>query len=238
MFRCLETIVGSGELTLEVARAVGSTGRVLGLDASADMVSKATDLRSSNSSELPAPVAFLVQDGHDLPLPDQKGAFDKVFSSAALHWMKQDPSLVLSNIFTMLRPGGSLAAEFGGFMNCVGVRGQLHASLRQRGIRPESYDPWFFPTADGYKTMLEKTGFKVKSFELVPRPTPLPKESGLKGWLSTFAGPFLNAIQSEEERAKVVQEVEDALRPDCYDVSTGVWSVMYVRLRVLAQKLE
>lgn len=123
-------------------------------------------------------------------------------------------------------------------MNCVGVRGHLHVALRKRGIDPDEFDPWFFPSVEEYTALLEEVGLTVDSCELVPRMTPLPKESGLKGWLKTFAGPFLNAIESEEERVQVIQEVEEAVRPDCYNASSGTWCVMYVRLRVLAHKPE
>ncbi len=150
--------------------------------------------------------------------------------------MKRDPALVLANAYSYLKPGGRFAAEMGGFMNCVGVRGQLHASLRKRGLDPNKYDPWFFPTAPQYRRLLENAGFTVEVCELFPRMTELPRESGLKGWLKTFAGPFLNEFESEKEREKVVEEVEEALRPDCYDEKEGVWSVMYVRLRILAHK--
>ena len=230
--------LGSGELTLEIAQAVGPTGSVLGLDASADMIDKARALLSTTNSTSLAPLEFAVQDGHTPPVASQQGKFDKVFSNAALHWMKQSPSLVVSHMYALLRPGGRLAAELGGFMNCVGVRSHLHLALRKRGIDPTLYDPWFFPSAEEYTALLEAAGFKVESCMLVPRPTPLPRETGLRGWLKTFAGPFLNAMDNEDDKAKVVQEVEEALRPDCYDAQSGTWSVMYVRLRVLAHKSQ
>ncbi|GAC72139.1 hypothetical protein PANT_6c00084 [Moesziomyces antarcticus T-34] len=224
---------GSGELTLEVASAVGPDGSVLGLDASADMIVKAQSLAARSTTSSAAPIEFVVKDGHDA-LHDK--TVDKVFSNAALHWMKRSPSAVVKNVYGVLRPGGRFAAEMGGHMNCVGVRGQLHRSLRQRGLDPTQYDPWFFPTPQEYRQLLLNAGFQVESCELVPRITPLPKESGLRGWLETFAGPFLNAIDAEQDKQAVVAEVEDALRPDCYDAESGVWSVMYVRLRVLAHK--
>lgn len=228
---------GSGELTLELARAVGASGSIVGHDASSDMVEKATALyRAVPSSSDLASVSFLVQDGHDPILPSQYAQFDKVFSNAALHWMKRSPSQVLSSVHSSLKPGGRFAAELGGFMNCIGVRSHLHLALRKRDIDATPLDPWFFPSAAQYTTLLQAAGFTVDNCELVPRLTPLPKETGLKGWLRTFAGPFLNAIESEEERQAVVNEVVEALKPDAYDVDSGVWSVMYVRLRVLAHK--
>ncbi|SAM82973.1 related to ERG6-Delta(24)-sterol C-methyltransferase [Ustilago bromivora] len=229
---------GSGEITLDLATIVGPDGEVTGLDASDDMIIKACNLHASHPTLQPnAPLQFINQDGHDkIPL-EHLGVYDKVFSNAALHWMKRDPSLVLSRIHSAIKPNGIFAAELGGFLNCVGIRSQLHLALKRRSVDPEKYDPWFFPSPDQYSALLKEAGFEVESCELVPRITPLPKESGLRGWLRTFAGPFLNAIEGEEEREKVVGEVEEAVRCDCFDANSGVWSVMYVRLRVKARKL-
>lgn len=201
------------------------------------MIAKATSLHNSHPHPHKlAAIQWTVQDGHDLLPSSQAGKYDRVFSNAALHWMKRDPSLVLARVYSALKPNGVFAAELGGFLNCVGIRSQLHGALKKRGVNPEEYDPWFFPSAEQYSAMLTKAGFEVESCELVPRITPLPKGSGLRGWLRTFAGPFLNAIVSEEERERVVEEVVEAVRPDCYDATSGIWSVMYVRLRVKARK--
>lgn len=61
---------------------------------------------------LPDEIALLVQD---------RGGFDAVFSNATLHWCKQDPLGVLKGARKVLKPGGRLVAEMGGFMNCIGV---------------------------------------------------------------------------------------------------------------------
>lgn len=227
-------------MTLDISRAVGSIGYVLGTDASEDMIDKASALyvsaSASPASDL-SPAEFMVHDAHDtLPL-SRLGSFDKVLSNAALHWMKRSPSTVARGVRDALRPGGRFAAEFGGSMNCVGIRGSLHQALRKRGVDREELDPWYFPTPKEYTELLEHEGFVVDSCDLVPRITPLGKDVGLRGWLKTFAGPFLNVL-NEEEREAVVTEVEEAARPDCFDRRTGTWSVMYVRLRVLAFKTQ
>ncbi|TKY86155.1 hypothetical protein EX895_004980 [Sporisorium graminicola] len=233
--RILDLGCGSGELTLQLAQLVGPSGTIVGVDASGDMIDKATALhQQSGSSDDLAPVTFRVHDAHD-PFQEE-GQFDKVFSNAALHWMKRSPRQVLLNVHSSLKPGGRFAAELGGFMNCIGVRSHLHSALRKRNLDPALLDPWIFPSPEQYTFWLQDAGFTVDSCELVPRLTPLPKESGLKGWLSTFAGPFLNAIDSERVREEVVDEVEEALRPDAFDEQSGTWYVMYVRLRVRAHK--
>lgn len=46
--------------------------------------------------------------------------FDAVFTNAALHWCKKDPSGVLESAKRVLKKGGRFVGEMGGFMNCVG----------------------------------------------------------------------------------------------------------------------
>lgn len=45
------------------------------------------------------------------------GKFDAVFTSATLHWCKEDPFGVLVGMTRLLKPGGRIAFEFGGFGN-------------------------------------------------------------------------------------------------------------------------
>ncbi|KAN0060039.1 hypothetical protein ACQY0O_008012 [Thecaphora frezii] len=242
---------GSGELTLELARRVASpagatstAGYVLGVDASADMVLKAGQLAESARREAQAgglATHFRVLDGHDLESGLEQGvksSFDKVFSNAALHWMKTSPAQVIRGIASALKPKGIFVAEMGGFLNCVGIRSLLHDSCRRRGVDPEHLDPWFFPTAQHYTKLLEEGGFEVKHCELVPRITELPRSSGVQGWLRTFSGPFLNAFGEEAVRQEVLEEVEEKLRQDCYDAAEDRWSLMYVRLRVVAVRIR
>ena len=49
--------------------------------------------------------------------PSLKGTFDAVFTSATLHWAKADPAGVVDGIKWLLKPGGRVAFEFGGFGN-------------------------------------------------------------------------------------------------------------------------
>ena len=78
------------------------------------------------------------------------GKFDAVFTNAALHWCKRDPSGVLEGAKRVLKPGGRIVGEMGGFMNCIGVRSAVHRVLRDRGYDPEDLDPWYFPSMEDY----------------------------------------------------------------------------------------
>ncbi|KDN52610.1 S-adenosyl-L-methionine-dependent methyltransferase [Tilletiaria anomala UBC 951] len=245
----LDVGCGSGELTVKVATLASKTGTVLGVDASEDMISKARGHEPSSN------FSFEVVDCHELQAwleeHGKQATFDKVFSSAALHWMNRSPSRVATGMRSAIKKGGVLALEMGGAGNVSAVRSLLRRHLAQRGVDPSKVDPWYFPTVKEYTAVLESAGFQVEHAALVVRPTPLPERSGIRGWLRTFAGPFLNALKSDVEREQVVAAVEkelvDAATSEAsdkggeenfestwFDASSGQWTAPYVRLRVRA----
>ncbi|KAG6815978.1 hypothetical protein H0H87_009681 [Tephrocybe sp. NHM501043] len=146
--RIIDFGCGSGEITLELQKHVASAsgGIVVGVDFSESMIAKA----KKNGVEH----AF-VGDAQALELPENMSGieqkFDAVFSNAALHWCKRNPAGVLESAKRVLKPGGRIAAEMGGFLNCVGVRSAMHNVLRRRGYDPVPRDPWFFPSVEDYK---------------------------------------------------------------------------------------
>lgn len=116
--RIIDFGCGSGEVTLEIEQTVKSGGRglVVGVDHSASMISKAKE----NGLEH----AFVADMQNSEELDDVMSGvgekFDAVFTNAALHWCKRDPAGVLLNAKDVLKPGGRIAGEMGGFMNCIG----------------------------------------------------------------------------------------------------------------------
>jgi SAM-dependent methyltransferase len=224
--RILDLGCGDGALTARLA-ATGAV--VVGVDGSPDMV------RAAQARGLDAHVA----DGQALAF---EAEFDAVFSNAALHWMP-DGAAVIAGVFRALKPGGRFVGEFGGHGNVAAIVTALGAVLGARGLDAGKLRRWY-PTAERYAAMLEAGGFTVKRAWLIPRPTKLP--TGMRGWLSTFADPFLAGLPhlgggpgsaglSDHDRAAIVEEVvallEPALRTD-----TGEWIADYVRLRFQATK--
>ncbi|CAM9130150.1 unnamed protein product [Choristocarpus tenellus] len=165
--------------------------------------------------------------------------YDAVFSNAALHWMKP-PRAVIAGARSVLRPGGRFVGELGGHVNIAAVRSALHAVLRSEGVDPLLVDPLFFPTPKQYQCMLEEAGFCVDEVMLIPRPTPLPLETGIHGWLKTFSKSFQSALvtsdtvslgtDSSTSMNLFVDEVIDIIRPALQD-SEDRWTVYYIRLR-------
>lgn len=212
--RILDLGCGDGALTETIAR---SGALVIGCDASEALLvaarAKGLDVR------------YL--DGHALAF---ESAFDAVFSNAALHWMTR-PGDVLAGVRRALRPRGRFVGEFGGHGNVAAIVTALYAVLERRGVDVTALRPWYFPTTSEYRTLLEANGFDVATIALVPRPTLLP--TGIKGWLATFAEPFLRALP-EPERAAARAEAIALLAPTLRD-RAGTWTADYVRLRFAAR---
>lgn len=211
--RILDLGCGDGALTL---RLIDAGAEVVGVDASESFLGAARE----------SGIDARKMDGHALTFDTE---FDAVFSNAALHWMTR-PEEVIAGIVRALKPQGRFVAEFGGHGNVAAIVTAMRAVARARGGDEAIAGPWFYPTPDEYRAMLEKHGFEVKRVGLFPRPTPLP--TGLPAWLMTFRGPFFEQFGSATQDA--LDETVDLLRSQLCDRS-GNWTADYVRLRVEAQ---
>ena len=212
--RILDLGCGDGLVTEWIA-AQGAS--VVGLDSSPDL------LEAARARGLDVRLA----DGQDLPFEQE---FDAVFSNAAMHWMV-DADAVIRGVARALKPGGRFAGEFGGHCNVAAIVVALLAVLGRRGIDGLQNFPWYFPSDEEYKAKLEAHGFAVTTVQLVPRPTPLP--TNMKGWLETFARPFIGRLAGDQ-RAAALEEAIELLRPALCD-KNGRWTADYVRLRFAAR---
>jgi SAM-dependent methyltransferase len=214
---------GDGQLTQQI---MASGARVIGLDASADMVEAARGRG----------VDAFVADAQALDLDAQAnrfGQFDAAFSNAALHWML-DPDAVASGVFAVLKPGGRFVGEMGGIGNLEAMRSALRAELEARGYAVPAEDPQWYPSVEEFTRLYACAGFTRIMAQLIPRPTPLP--SGVAGWVLTFRAGMLDiAGVPEGERNAVAFAVEQRLQP-LLQQPDGGWSADYVRLRFQMRK--
>ena len=105
--RWLDVGCGRGAVTLPVARAVGASGRVTGIDISAGMVDQARRLAAEQGIEN---VDLAVGDARD---PQLDGPFDAIASSLVLFFLP-DPAAALRSWLRLLAPSGRLGvATFG-----------------------------------------------------------------------------------------------------------------------------
>jgi len=211
--RILDLGCGDGRLTARIAAA---GAEVVGVDTSESLLASARGLG----------IDARHMDGQALSFDRE---FDAVFSNAALHWMLKADNVV-AGVARALKPGGRFVAEFGGHGNVAAIVTAMRAVARARGGDESLAGPWFYPTPDEYRAMLEGHGFTVRRIGLFPRPTPL--STGLAAWLTVFRAPFFD--QFGDGRDAALAEVEDLLRPALCDTG-GNWTADYVRLRVEAR---
>lgn len=214
--RVLDLGCGDGALTAKLAAA---GARVVGVDSSLPQVDRA---RKSGLS-------CRVMSGEALTFD---ALFDAVFSNAALHWMRRADA-VIDGVRRALVPGGRFVAEMGGAGCVERIQTALVAALDRRGLDGAGAVPWYFPSAEEYRSRLESRGFRVDTIALIDRPTPLPGD--VTGWLETFAESFTARVPSAE-RPAYLEEVRRALEPQLRGVD-GVWVADYVRLRFSARRV-
>lgn len=213
--RILDLGCGDGQLTKRIA-ATGAS--VIGVDASPEMVAAARSRR----------IVAEIAKAEALPYPS--GAFDAVFSNAALHWVR-DQDAMLAEVRRVLKPGGRFVAEMGGQGNVAAIRVALMAVLARHGFGDREDGVNYYPTAESYTRRLVRHGFQVRQMALIPRPTALP-ESGMDGWLRTFRRGVLDGLP-ESIRETAVNETAILLAPALRD-EDGNWIADYVRLRFIA----
>ena len=92
--------------------------------------------------------------GDDIDHRPATAAFDAVFTSSTLHWIRTLRT-VIDGAKRVLRPGGRFVGEFGGHGNLAAMRVAMNVALSRRGIDPLEVDPWYFPTVREYGRALE-----------------------------------------------------------------------------------
>jgi ubiquinone/menaquinone biosynthesis C-methylase UbiE len=103
-WRCLDLGCGSGEVAFEVARRVGSTGQVVGIDADD------AQLELVRAAAKEADVANLELQSLDILSWDLPPVYDMVYSRFVLQHLP-NPTAVLSRMWAAVRPGGVLVIE-------------------------------------------------------------------------------------------------------------------------------
>jgi trans-aconitate methyltransferase len=210
--RVLDLGCGTGHLTAQIAER---GAEVIGLDASLSMVAQARQ----NYPKL----KFALADARTFELGS---GFDAVFSNAALHWIPESAA-VIASVARALKPGGRFVLEMGARGNIARIVEVLTAVL------DAASNPWYFPSAAEYASVLEQQGFEVEALWTIERWNKLEHpERGLREWLEMFAGAWFESVPARD-RGALVAEIESRLRASLF--RDGAWWADYRRLRVVAR---
>jgi trans-aconitate 2-methyltransferase len=155
----LDVGCGTGRVT-EALLALVPAGRVLAIDASADMVALARR-RLGDRAEV------WCQDVLELDLSEP---VDAILSTATLHWVS-DHVRLWTRLAGALRPGGMLEVQCGGEGNIDRVREVIEAVARDAAPELVGFSPWVFASPQATERRLREAGFTAIRCWLEERPT-------------------------------------------------------------------
>jgi trans-aconitate 2-methyltransferase len=155
----LDVGCGTGRVTEALVELV-PRGRVLAVDASADMVELARG-RLDDRAEV------WCQDVLDLDLGEP---VDAIVSTATLHWVT-DHDALWPRLARALRPGGRLEVQCGGAGNIARVREVIEAAAHDVAPELVGWSPWTFAGPEETEVRLRDAGFVRSRCWLAERPT-------------------------------------------------------------------
>jgi trans-aconitate 2-methyltransferase len=211
--RVLDAGCGSGRVTELLVERL-PRGSVVALDGSPAMIEAARERLARFGERVEYVVADL---GRPLPLT---APVDAILSTATFHWVP-DHDALFRNLAAVLRPGGRLVAQCGGFGNVESVRRVLAATG----------DGWLgdahFETPAATVERLEAAGFTDIECWLTDEPTSFEPGAPFEAYLRTVVLGSHVARLAESERDAFVHQVAAALPEARID---------YVRLNILASR--
>jgi trans-aconitate 2-methyltransferase len=150
---------GTGRVT-EALLAIVPEGRVLAIDASADMVALA-------HARLGDRAQVWCEDVLDLDLDEP---VDAIVSTATLHWVT-DHDRLWGRLGGALRAGGVLEVQCGGEGNIDRVRQVIEAAAEEAAPELLTWSPWTFANPQDTERRLTQAGFTAVRCWLEDRPT-------------------------------------------------------------------
>jgi len=212
--RILDIGCGCGGTSIELARRVGATGRVVGIDISAPMLEWA-------AQRLPPglPVHYVLADATTHIF--EEGSFDALFSRFGVMFFA-DPVRTFTNLRRALRPRGRLA------FSCwrtpkenpwmmVPLQAAYEHLPKPEPLPPEAPGPFSFASAERVRGILDAAGFQSIGLEAVDLEIDIASGRGLDAAVASAleigATSRLVEGQPAEVRAAVAESVRRVLAP-------------------------
>jgi SAM-dependent methyltransferase len=212
---------GCGGPTMKLARMVGPSGRVIGLDVSEPMLGRARERAREYSN-----VTFLLGDAAELPLENLHA--DLMVSRFGIMFFG-DPMAAFSNLRTALLPGGRLRfCCWRPIQENPWLQIPLDAVYehvpRMPKPAPDEPGPFSFAEPERVTRILTTSGFTQPSFTALDVRMNLAAGGTLEdaSLNASENGPARRALtgQPDEVRARAIESIRRALTP--YASSTGV----------------
>lgn len=224
--RILDIGCGCGEISLEVARAVGPSGHVVGLDVSRPMLARARDRAEDH------PNIELVE--HDATTYEASAPFDTLVSRFGVMFF-DDPTAAFTNLRRVTKPGGRIS-----FVCWQALADNEWASVPLSAVlrvlppgeppRPRAPGPFAFGEADYVEGILKGAGWSA--IELTPRNEAFGLGDTLDDAVdyATYMGPSARALRATDDdatRARAREMLRQTLAPfgPSFALQSGVWIV-------------
>ena len=221
---------GCGGTTLEIARRVGGSGHVLGVDVSAPMLARARE-RAAAAPDLAIDFALGDAAAHDFVA----GAFDVAFSRIGVMFFA-DPQAAFANMLAALRPGARL-----GFVCWRTLKENQWATLpidvatrhvpAPQRAGPEDPGPFSFRDAGRIHRILAAAGFTAVEIEPLDRALNYGPTVEAATVMTMGMGPISNAIMEapDDVQQRIADDMRQALVPKLRDggvfLNAGCWLV-------------
>lgn len=221
--RVLDAGCGSGRLTEELLCRL-PTGEVVALDFSPKMLEQARQRLTRFGRQ----VEFVQASLQEFALADK---VDGIFSNAVFHWVP-DHAAMFRKLHEALRPGGWLAAQFGGIGNLARTyrrARELASNVPFHEFLKEHEEGAHFEDLESTRARMECAGFRVREAKLHTVAPRFERKERYQAFLRIVVLRHAMALLPEGLQGQFLEEMSQRTLRD-----EGGYSLDYVRLTVRA----
>lgn len=222
---------GTGHLTREIKSL--TNGKVVGVDPSEGMIREA--IEKSKGLD----IMYEIKSAEDI---NYEGSFDIIFCNSAFQWFK-DPEKAIKNCYRALRRNGRIGIQAPAKKiycpNFIEAIEMVKRDDRTKEIFSHFREPWFFlETAEEYKSLFEKCGFKVVFSKIETITTEHTPEEVFKIFSSGAIAGYLNQDYYDIKLAEDYISAFKTILKKAFELQTekGIVKLKFNRIFLIAIK--